>query len=89
MNTTLTIEVMHTTAAASNSAVSVARSSETNNHSPIPRGMPTSVPTDELYYWSETWQAGEAETIDALARGEGQTFKTAKEAIRYLLSNDD
>ncbi len=88
MNTTLTIEVMQTTAAASNSAVPVARSS-TNSHSPIPRGMPTSVPTDELYYWSETWQAGEAETIDALARGEGQTFKTAKEAIRYLLSNDD
>jgi len=88
VNTTLTIEVMQTTAAASNSAVPVARSS-TNSHSPIPRGMPTSVPTDELYYWSETWQAGEAETIDALARGEGQTFKTAKEAIRYLLSNDD
>ncbi|MDP9265289.1 MAG: hypothetical protein M3O91_04105 [Chloroflexota bacterium] len=50
--------------------------------------MPASVPADELYYWTEAWQAGEQETRRALARGEGRVYDSAKDVIRDLLTND-
>lgn len=86
--TTMTIDTARVQSAASTAAIPVGTSTETNSTLPAPRGMPASVPADELYYWSESWQAGEGETRESLARGEGRTFNTAKDAIRYLLTND-
>ncbi|MDQ6617646.1 MAG: hypothetical protein M3083_23570 [Actinomycetota bacterium] len=59
-----------------------------NNLLPPPVGMPMVIARDQLYYWSAKWQADEAEAADELARGEGRTFGTATEAIRWLLSDD-
>jgi hypothetical protein len=86
--TTGVFDLSETAAAANTSAVPVDFSTATNSSLPAPRGMPASVPAGELYYWTEAWQVGETETRAALARGEGRTFATARDAIRYLLSND-
>lgn len=86
---TLVIQIRHTTAAASTSAVSLTRSSETNNCSPIPRGMPASVPADELFFWSAKWQADEVEAADDYQRGRVRHFENGREAANDLFTNDD
>ena len=43
----------------------------------------------QAYYWKHSWQVGERETIEALARGEGRTFANAQDTIKWLLSIDD
>jgi hypothetical protein len=61
-------------------------------HSPLPanasRQIAPLTSRAEAYYWTHTWQAGEKETLDALAAGQGQAFDNADEAIRWLLSTD-
>lgn len=60
-----------------------------NGHLPqIPSGMPTVIPRDQLYYWSAKWQADEAEAVAELDSGEGRSFDSATDAIRWLLSDD-
>lgn len=39
---------------------------------------------DEVFLWSDAWQAGDRETRAAFARGEGQTYATARDVIREL-----
>lgn len=46
------------------------------------------VPTDQVYYWSSLWQAGEAETRANLAVGNAKTFDDPLDAVRHLLSDD-
>jgi hypothetical protein len=48
--------------------------------------LPVSIPSDEVFFWTSEWLAGEAESRAALARGEGITFATADDAIRALLA---
>ena len=43
----------------------------------------------QAYYWTRVWQEGERETLAALTRGEGRTFRDPDVTIRYLLSTDD
>lgn len=50
----------------------------------LPRGIPFSVPRDQLYYWSREWQEGEAEADEELRRGEVRTFDDPREALRWL-----
>lgn len=63
------------------------------NISPMPfsssRRTPPAIGRGQAYYWSAKWQTDEQETVDALERGEGRTFATGQEAIRWLLSNDE
>jgi len=43
----------------------------------------------QLYYWTTKWQRDEQEALAELARGEGRTFDTPQDAIRWLLSEDN
>jgi hypothetical protein len=54
------------------------------------RGGPViGVPEAQLYYWTRAWQENERAAVDELERGEGQHFASAKDAIRWLLSDED
>ena len=55
----------------------------------VPRKTPPAIGKGQAYYWSAKWQADEQETVDALERGAGRTFASGKDAIRWLLSNDE
>ena len=44
---------------------------------------------DQAYFWTEAWQEGERETDEDLAAGRVYRARTAEEARRYLLSEDD
>lgn len=56
---------------------------------PPPPGIPVSVPTDQLYYWSAKWQADQAESIREIEAGNSRVFNSAADAIRWLASTDD
>ncbi len=55
----------------------------------IPAHMPTSVPADQLYYWTGAWRQGENEGLADLAAGRAREFADPLDAIRYLVSPDD
>jgi hypothetical protein len=43
----------------------------------------------QTYYWTRKWQAGEQETLRELAAGNGIEFSSARDTIRWLLSEDE
>jgi hypothetical protein len=51
-------------------------------------GLPVSIPTEELIFWTRTWRDGEAESIAARASGDVREFASGREAVRWLLSDD-
>ena len=51
--------------------------------------LPPATDLGEAYYWTHAWQAAQRESLDALERGEGITFDSADDAIRWLLSSDE
>lgn len=53
------------------------------------RPLPPAADAGEAYYWTHAWQAAQQESLDALERGEGVTFDSADDAIRWLLSSDE
>lgn len=61
-------------------------STSSNNPLDAPQGMPASVPADQLYFWTEEWQADEARAADDIAAGRVRWFASAGDAIKYLLS---
>jgi hypothetical protein len=50
---------------------------------------PGAIPKDELFFWTRHWQEGEAESAAARARGEVREFASGRDAVRWLLSDDD
>jgi hypothetical protein len=56
---------------------------------PVRSGVPVSIPSDEVYYWTVRWQTDEAESFQELRDGHGVTFSTATDAIRWLLDPTD
>lgn len=50
--------------------------------------VPSSVPRDQAYCWTERWQEGERAALRELARGEGVLFHSHEDAIRWLMSDD-
>jgi len=54
-----------------------------------PRGLPTSIPHAQAYYWTHLWQEGEREALRELAAGQSRTFAEPSAAIRWLLSDDE
>lgn len=55
----------------------------------VPTGVPLSIDAGQACYWSYAWRLGELESRAELAGGQGQTFRNAQEAIRWLLSTKD
>ena len=43
----------------------------------------------QAYYWTRAWQEGEREALADKAAGRSIVFQDARDAIRYLLSEDD
>ena len=56
---------------------------------PLRSGVPVSIPRDEVYYWTLRWQQDEAETVRELEKGEGVTFASGGDMIRWLLDPSD
>jgi len=46
--------------------------------------VPVLVAGDQAYYWTARWQADERESVQALKRGEGQTFESAADLVAWL-----
>ena len=53
------------------------------------RYLPPAADAGEAYYWTHAWQSAQREALEALDRGEGITFESAGDAIRWLLSSDE
>lgn len=47
------------------------------------------VPSSQVYYWSEAWQSGERESVEALRNGQGIRFSSGTELAAWLLSDDE
>lgn len=73
--------------AASAEEASVMTPISTNSNRPAPRGIPSSIPSDELFFWTEDWQASEARADEDVHLGRVASFANAHEAIRHLLSD--
>jgi hypothetical protein len=43
----------------------------------------------QAYYWAQAWQEGEQAALRDLAAGDSRIFHSARDAIRYLLSEDE
>jgi hypothetical protein len=54
-------------------------------------GVPSSIPSDQAYYWSVPWQADIRESMNALAAGEFEDFESdvPNDVARWLLGGDD
>ncbi len=52
-------------------------------------GLPASIPTDQLLFWTRRWQAGEAESAAAREAGDVVEFENGFDAVRWLLSEED
>lgn len=48
-----------------------------------------SIPATQAYYWKHAWQDAETETLESLAKGNGRRFATGREAIAWLLSDEE
>jgi hypothetical protein len=59
------------------------------DHDGPPAGIPESIPTDQLYYWSKKWQADQNESLAELERGESRIFTSTEDAIRWLVEPTD
>jgi hypothetical protein len=49
---------------------------------------PLFVPRSQLYYWTRSWQAGEAEALRELAEGDFLTFSDGTAAAEWLLDDE-
>ena len=52
--------------------------------------LPVMIPRSEAYYWTSAWQAGEAESLEALRRGERVVFDSddPTDLARWLLADE-
>ncbi len=50
------------------------------------RRIPLSIPVSQRYFWTRTWQQGEAESVRDIANGDVRTFADPLDAIRWLLA---
>lgn len=73
--------------AASSDRATVGRPVVTNSTAPAPRGIPGSIPADELFFWTEDWRQSEGRAEADIRAGRVREFSNAHQAIRYLLSD--
>lgn len=50
--------------------------------------LPPNIPRGQVYYWTNLWQAGEAETLGELRAGGGILFDNPDAAVRWLLTDE-
>jgi hypothetical protein len=50
--------------------------------------IPLFVPSDQVYYWSHAWQDSQKRSETQLAAGECVEFDSARDLVRWLLSDD-
>ena len=48
---------------------------------------PHVIPSSQEYYWTDEWQAAEAETVAELQAGGGQLFDNSADALLFLSSH--
>lgn len=53
------------------------------------RRVPFFAPSAELYYWTRSWQHGEAEALADVAAGRVEVFSSGASAARSLLASED
>jgi hypothetical protein len=53
------------------------------------RRAPYFVPRDQAYFWTQKWQADEAEALREIAAGNVQDFTSGAAAAAWLLSDDE
>ncbi len=53
------------------------------------RRAPYFVPRDQAYFWTQKWQADEAEALREIADGNVRDFTSGAAAVAWLLSDDD
>ena len=53
------------------------------------RATPPVMAGDQSYYWTETWQRDQAESLAEIGAGLVKRFDSSTDAIRWLLSEDD
>jgi len=53
------------------------------------RRVPLMISSEQEYYWTHAWQEGELEALEEINAGETHVFANPKEAIRWLLSEED
>jgi hypothetical protein len=53
-----------------------------------PERMPASVSRDQLYYWTYVWQEGIRASRAEIEAGEYHDFENPRDAIRWLLSEE-
>ena len=68
--------------------VGVRLSASATNNGAVGRGLPPSIPSDQLFFWTHTWQEGEAESAAAREAGRAHEFANGRDAIRWLLRAD-
>ena|GEM_PF-4663421 len=56
---------------------------------PTQSDVPAAIDAGQAYYWRYTWQLGERESREEIARGRGKTFDQAKDALRWLLGDTE
>lgn len=62
----------------------------TNAQAPQPRrGIPVSIPHDELIFWTKDWIDREQEAAAEYARGDFKRFANGREAAKDLFRHDD
>lgn len=89
--TVATYETVTSTSAvgASRTSLVITESISAPSTRPGRQRIPASIPRSQAYYWKRAWQDGEAETLVSLRVGNGRRFGSGREAIRWLLSEDD
>lgn len=62
-------------------------SADTSSMPPGPRRIPTSMPAEQMYYWSYAWQRDEGATLAEIEGGEYFQFDSddPTDAARWLL----
>lgn len=50
--------------------------------------LPSVIPEDEVYYWTNAWQQGEQATLAEIDAGKGVEFDNAQDLIRWLYQTD-
>lgn len=52
-------------------------------------GLPSFIPADQVFFWTDLWQEGEAETDEDVEAGRVRGFDNVDDAIMWLLSPND
>lgn len=70
---------------------SVMVGSATTMTSRMAHGVPLSIPRDQLYYWSMSWQDDIRESMEALRAGEYVDFESddPSDIVRWFLDDED